>query len=181
MSATSSPVMGVFGQAIQFDGVDDYIETADPVYASAPMAVSFWYYLETLESDATLLVQRSDGTPVYRSWHFFTDSAAGMLWYGVNDGAINKTILSDSAATIGRWYHVVGVLDSSLNMTMYVDGVQQADTDSVSAINPLDTTSMRMGTQDGSSGFVDGYIDDVRVYNRTLSAAEIKRLYDLGR
>lgn len=84
--------------------------------------------------------------------------------------------------TLNRWYHVV-MARSVSDLSLYVDGVLVK---SVSVIGKSPGYSVGGG---GYAGFIgkrngaiaqsfNGKIDDVRIYNRALSAAEISQLYD---
>jgi Tol biopolymer transport system component len=77
-----------------------------------------------------------------------------------------------------RFYHVVGV-SSGANMTLYLDGRQISSRD----ITPKEATTDKpvlIGGENKTSGpaYFNGDIDDIRIYNRALSAAEVKALYD---
>jgi hypothetical protein len=68
---------------------------------------------------------------------------------------------------------------------VYVDGVAQSTTGSIAFTNTAtdNTTSAiaAIGSQDdGSVDYFDGQMDDVRIYSRALTAAEVKQLYQLG-
>ena len=82
---------------------------------------------------------------------------------------------SDNVISAGKWYHVVGVLKPNYDMELYVNGVLQAYTKNAGSINPLDGTPMWIGKE---NFYLDGVVDDVRIYNRALSATEIQNLYN---
>ena len=73
------------------------------------------------------------------------------------------------------WYHLVGTWDGTDNIygqKIYVDGAFNGQ-GTMAYTTLLDAYDIRMG----SDGF-NGYIDEARIYNRALSAAEIKALYE---
>lgn len=80
--------------------------------------------------------------------------------------------------TLGEWTHYSFVIDRELReVRAYINGVKQSNTIDISAINgSLHTTSpMSFG---GAYGWrTDGAMDDLRVYDRVLSATEIQELY----
>jgi hypothetical protein len=71
-----------------------------------------------------------------------------------------------------RWYHVV-MLRSDGVTKFYVNGIQTANTESST---PLAPTAFTIGSATRGR-FFDGMIDDVRIYNRALSASEIQAIY----
>jgi len=85
----------------------------------------------------------------------------------------------------GNWHHIVGVADATTAQLMiYVDGVE-APTSAGPTVGSFPNTNYSgtayIGGRVGSSYFLGGPIDDVRFYNRALTAAEVRQLYNLGR
>ena len=82
---------------------------------------------------------------------------------------------------VGRWYHLVGVRDSVKGeLRLYVDG-ELAGTTSACLVNPAPTgnTVIGRGKYGGNPvDYLDGVTDQVHLYDRALSATEIKSLYD---
>ena len=77
----------------------------------------------------------------------------------------------------GTWRHICGTNDGTTSR-LYIDGVLDASaTESVSSLQPTVT----FGHWQGGTRYLNGLIDDVRIYNRALSPDEIKRLYNMGR
>jgi hypothetical protein len=79
----------------------------------------------------------------------------------------------------GQWYHVAGVIQGGTNMSLYVNGVDDGGTYSGSGgTMGYTTTSSKIGGGNGNAGtgFVNGTIDDVRVYKRVLSPGEVETL-----
>jgi len=72
------------------------------------------------------------------------------------------------------WHHVAGTYDGHA-IKLYIDGVLQCTTPQSGPIH-VTADPFRIGTRDGSQWFYTGQIDDVRVYNRALSASEVARL-----
>jgi hypothetical protein len=80
-----------------------------------------------------------------------------------------------------KWHHLVGIRPGSVIAT-YEDGVvaNQASGNSGDTTNSVNLNIGQL-TNAGSCCLYNGLIDDVRIYNRALSADEIKRLYNMGR
>jgi hypothetical protein len=62
-------------------------------------------------------------------------------------------------------------------MTLYVNGVQVATNSQSGTVSSI--TSINIGRYSGSGYYVNGLIDDVRVYNRALSASEVAAIYNM--
>lgn len=184
-STTTYP--GVIGQGLSFDGNNDWVAIGNSVdsFETAPMTASIWLKLDALPSargEGGNLFHKVDNSSPFASWLLRADSTTDKLEFIVvnSAGAVSANVLSNNAITANTWYHVVATLDSSYNMAMYVDGVKQTDTDNIGSILNADD-ELRIGSFTDADGRVLGTLDDARIYNRVLSADEIKRLYDLGR
>ena len=91
----------------------------------------------------------------------------------------NTTIQDDT------WYHIVWVIDNTYEWKVYVNGVYEAPSNSVSGTaGQLDTTIIfdenyigRHGTDNYDNW--DGYLDDFRIYNKVLTQQEVTELYNV--
>ncbi len=112
------------------------------------------------------------------------------FFYGDNDdgvatlsGSGNYTYLFSGNLSPDRWYHVVVTWDLARNMTsMYINGTL-VDTDDLSGDDlPYGTSSwqdyMMIGRPGASERYFNGTIDDLRIYDRALSAEQVKALSD---
>ena len=84
-----------------------------------------------------------------------------------------------------QWHHFVVVSDRGLDglnqITLYVDGNQNTihhSTNRVDLNGNYGNYPLYFGSRGGSSYFFNGSIDDIRIYNRALSAAEIQAIYN---
>jgi hypothetical protein len=96
------------------------------------------------------------------------------------NGNVLKAVTSSAAYGLNTWHHVAGVVSKSAGtVTLYVNGAAVGTTafPADSAAREYGTTRFRIGK--GSSNWAaDGKVDQVRIYNRALSAAEISDLYN---
>ncbi len=195
---TSGPTVtsGMVGQALNFDGSNDYVSVGDsavftPSGSGASISVSAWVRLESLPSSGSSygIVAKDDfGTPADRSWSIVVLSAGGIQWLvsQVSDGATRMLISpTTNTLTLGAWTHIVSVYNGSDDTGyVYFNGVQDATTNTTALTGIFDSAiPVRIGAIDNSgvARFFDGQIDEVRIYNRALSAAEIIELYNAGR
>lgn len=163
---TNGPVttVGKIGQSLSFDGVNDYVAFTSPVAGTpSQVTVGAWIYTS---SPPTFKVAVSVGSSIWigtynNKWAFIT--ANGQLITSLNN------------ATAG-WHYIAGVYDSS-TAHLYVDGIEV--TSSTRTIGSASGAS-RIGDFSGTGFSFPGKIDEVRIYNRALSASEIKSLYNRG-
>lgn len=94
----------------------------------------------------------------------------------VYDGA-NKDVIATTALTLGSWTHIVGTISTS-EMKIYVNGSLEGTT-SISTLT-TNTTPVVIGGDGVSTFAFNGNIDQVRVFNKALSSAEVGKLYGNG-
>jgi hypothetical protein len=94
--------------------------------------------------------------------------------FRITAGGTDTSISDTSAHLLNRWYHVVGTYNGA-TMKIYVDGVLK---NSKAQTGTLATNSVtaKIGTFQGTNYNFTGRINDVRVYNHTLSEYEVKEL-----
>lgn len=100
---------------------------------------------------------------------------------GTNQVSTSRTL---TGYTDGDWHFITYVINRSNNTeTVYMDAVARGATIDISSVTGTAGTgaSMLIGTKGNLGQYYSGTLDDVRIYNRALSAAEITTLYNLGR
>ena len=172
-SAATTTVPGIFGQAFKFNGSNQYVSTS-VTSLSTSYSMSMWINTPNTSSNYGYFAQRGGGFGVV----FQMDQSAGFARLNVGD---SPYVVAVGAITPNKWTHIVGVRNGG-SLIFYVNGVQ---TDSQSGVSQaVAPTSQVIGAYmvSGSAfGLFPGSIDDVRVYNRALSATEVLQLYKLGR
>jgi len=166
------------GGALQFDGTDDYVDIGAGKFDDlANGTLEAWIKRGATAGDDAFISYYKDNSN--RSPFFIRDTD-GKAYFEIIVGGVNHQIYSDSALSQDTWYHVAVTFGSG-GMKMYINGVQQADTDSTTLgwddITP--SVSNQIGTHNLSAYFL-GLIDEVRIYNRALSAEEIRYHYNRG-
>ena len=142
-------------------------------------AVAAWVKLNTTSGGNQTIVSQfgSNISP------FYLQLTGGKFAFAVRSSdSTSSTVTSvtaTSAATAGTWYHLVGMWDSSSGtISLYVDGTLQGTAAySTPWTGVLGTTVIGAGEWALSPvDFVNGSIDDVHLYNRTLTSAQITTL-----
>lgn len=172
-------VAGRVGEnALSFDG-DDVVSLGTPssLDMRTKATISFWINFDTLDPvDAfPSIFDNVRGGGVRKGiFIFYTDSTDRFSFRLYNNGVIvlTATLLKDDWV-VGTWYHVVAVWDSTLgekNLQWYVDNVAAESTDDTSVPDGI-SNDIQIGLT------FEGSIDEMRVYNRALSATEVSQLY----
>jgi len=175
---------GRFGGGMQFDGKDDYIDLGDRSEfnfgdgsSDDPFTITAWI---KMASGAGWFAIFYEGNSTAKQYSFFVDAAANKLsGYIYDDDNDNIHTKADNALSDDVWTSVTVTYDGSgLNsgIDLYKDGVLMSSTDgSAGAYNYMVDESQiaQIGRQWEGNSFANGTIDEVRVYNRTLSPDEI--------
>lgn len=180
------PASGRRGQALYFDGSNDYVSTGvTNLPNAAPLSIAAWLKLPAGSSGKALA--RWEGGP--DSFNFLLAAGIGSTpsFYARGNGNNNLyNATGTTAFAAGTWYHVVATIDSSNTTNLFVNGVLE-QTQSVVSFggNGSNSTTFFMGAGQDSGTVFDspfaGFFDDVRIYNRVLSAAEVLQLYNMGK
>src|SRR5690606_23298399 len=157
---------------------DDYISLGDIGDSSPNLTVSAWVYAESFDNMINTVIGK-ESTTSNHSWVLrFGDSGleANRLQWVISEpgdllGATNK-LAATTLANTKPWYPVAATYDSNGRMALYIDGVLTAENPS-GANGQLQNSSVNTDigrSTGGADRWWDGYIDDVRIYNRGLSA-----------
>ncbi|MFW6119179.1 MAG: LamG-like jellyroll fold domain-containing protein [Planctomycetota bacterium] len=179
---------GIVGGALSFDGIDDYVSVPD--HSSLDIAGSF-----TVEAwvkgneDASAnriqtLVAKDDGPYRQSDNYYFVYDHVGDQIGGATLGP-GVFIKQDpewycsgptSGLSAGRWYHLAGVWDGS-ELSLYVDGRLDASESTDVGALPTNSFPVLLGTNHAGDQFYNGLMDEVLIYDRALSAEEIRGRY----
>jgi len=163
--------------------VDDYVGNDSALgLTSYPYTLSAWMRPDTSTYLIGVWVGDKDDTDTYSSIGIDSPDAVS-FYYMLNtrhNGA-NDQIFSSVQPGDGKWRHIVGIFRSATDREVFVDGVS-GGTDSTSHLYPLiDRWNIGRHGDSTPSDYMDGVIDDVRIYSRALSAQEVLQLYNMGK
>lgn len=187
-ATTSAKTSGKLGQAVRVDTGTDYVNAGEDAayeFPAGSFTVSSWVRLRSLPSASNIMVvvSKTRSSDDLENYNLSIDNGVFGVGYGL-------TFYTDQCSsgryaitpTLNQWYHMTGVYDSvAQTLTLFVDGIQRGQNLNC-LFNPAGTGPLWFGRTHftGGSGDLNGDIDDVRLYNRVLSVAEIKQLYQLG-
>lgn len=94
--------------------------------------------------------------------------------------AAGTEVSSTTVIQTGVWYHVVGTWDAKAGLKMYVNGVLE-DTNSTLLTRSASSEPLMIGNQPAfGPRLFNGLIDEVQVFGRALTAAEVEAIFDAG-
>ena len=171
---TNGPIWttGQLGGALQFDGTNDFVACGTNVpamkfAASASFTESAWVFPTKTGAWQGVFTYSRNAAP----WHGIWISASNQWGFGGGSG----TNLNGPAVNFNAWTHVVAVQTGSSGRKLYVNGVEVASDTLPQAANG--TGACLIGGAGAGSELFGGRIDDVRLYNRALSASEVQALF----
>lgn len=153
--------------ALQFDGVDDYVSTSLTIVP--PITVSAWVRFSAVGSSSQIFYGQWDNPG--NKWLVYWWPYNRISFFAGQDTYFAVT------PTSGIWYHICHTVDASGNITGYLNGVPQPMTG-----NPQRWIASNNTFQVGKwSGFdFAGTQDDISIWSRALSAAEVFEEYNLS-
>lgn len=166
-------IYGVVGKA-QDTGTAGYIQVADKpsLNPTTAISISAWFKPGTSSSQYRPIVQK------YSSGGYLltldTNVGGKLRWFVYKDSTNAVAVASDSVPASGVWTHVVAVAQAGGKMQMYINGLLQADVKDLPSIYGSVGYDFFIGTW--GSDFV-GSIDELRIFNRALSAEDAVSLY----
>ena len=168
---------GKVGEAFDLNGIDAFVQAPvnpaqDPTTAGS---LDAWVYLYQTPAqaghDMSIVVKGGSGTDfnlqVFGDRFFFQIAA-------------NVNVASTTVVQPGRWYHVAGTWDSTVGLSIYVDGVLENT-------NPAQVTRGQSGQpftigHDPVFGprLFNGLIDEAEIFDRALLASEVQEIFSAG-
>lgn len=191
---TTGKVNGALDVSDAANGVVTIPDNSDlPSGASAAMTVELWANQSVAAVDKAMVTHwdYTGGTSISGSWALQTSrtDSSELIFFVANFGADpgeNYVETTSGAWSSGGWHHVAVTYDGSLaaanRVKIYVDGILEASsvTGTISG-TLLDASSpLKIGDFLGLNREFNGGLDEVKVYNRALSADEIKASFDAG-
>ena len=173
---TWQPVSGCKkGGCLSFDGSDDYVNGGHESSLDLTDAVTIfvWEKLSGTSTDYNRFVTKQGGFASY----FAVRYGDGFTIYYI-DGVKNWVISGYPELQNGSWHQVAVTYDKNggaNNMRLYSDGNLRASTTATGSL-PVSAQDLAIGNANYAK--FGGSLDEVRIYNRALTDAEIKALYD---
>ena len=175
---------GQIDGALDFDGDGDYVDFGDIdefEFGNNDFAVSFWFYAKgphSHEGNVGTIVGKYSYV-LGRQWIFSHWLESGTIYFETfpTGAQMEEPLPSSTAVYECQWVHVVGVRNGSTKL-LYINGVLD-NTQATQGVITGKSTKVYIGCRENvyKGYFFNGVIDDVRIYNRALSAEEVEELY----
>jgi hypothetical protein len=167
---------GQNGGCLSFNGSNSYVRINRTI--SNDFALAFW--VQTTQTTATGQWWQGRGLVDAESPGATNDFGAALLGnkFGFGTGNPDTTIISTNVINDGAWHHCVATREaSSGTLKLYLDGILQAT--GTAGTQSLTTPAfVRFGSLQTGLNFLNGNLDEIKIYNRVLGGMEIAALYD---
>lgn len=169
--------------ALDFDGIDDYVDiphtsSLDLGAVGQSYTVSVWFKKSQITSGEHEIVAKGgrSGTLPFA----IRVNGSGDPSFRISDGMNSATAVSNDSIVSGAWYHLVGVRDAvNHRIYLYINGVGIDSVNDPTTESMQNTSDITLDHYEGINGYeYDTFaVDDLRIYNRTLTSDEVKQLY----
>ncbi len=174
LQVNPQPVRGKIGQALRFDGTDDTVGVNDSSSLELDdyITASAWVYpTNSLNSYRMIIVKRGACSTV--NYEFYTFNGELRFFLGNNEYLTGYTL------ALNTWQYVAVTFDDTTNsLKFYVNGAEVNSQNATDAMTANSEYILIGGVSGLCNAFWQGSIDDVRIYNRVLSATEVRQIYD---
>jgi hypothetical protein len=160
---------GKFGSCLSFDGTGDYVTTNKDIIGTESFTISAWIYLKSSAATMGIVESAETGAP-----GFVAGLITGNLFLRVARRAVEWLATGATILPLNTWVFVACTYNGTAGNTtvVYLNGRTDGnnyDTDIFTSGN------LYIGIYRNS--YFNGYIDDVMIFNRALTAQEVAQLY----
>jgi hypothetical protein len=175
---------GTVDGALRFDGINDSVDVGDPPDGSLDLGISDFtlsvWFKTSMTVPGWFVGKRAKG--YYAGYDFYIERD-GKVFARIADGQSVLDARTAAGFNDGLWHHAAAVYDRDDVIRTYIDGVSKATSINISSIDSVNNSEpFTIGDRDdpGHHYPFKGSLDDVRIYKRALSAAEVQALYQGG-
>lgn len=172
-------VMGKINQCYQYDGTDDYIslpENYNIFGGGENFSISIWFNTNDVTKAQATFLPRGENNLSLKI------NIDGESKFKVNvelSGSFLR-VVSSGVLSSNTWYHFVVTYNTSTGWVLYKDGTQVDSNTSTGSIGSKSSGSV-IGYDTGSNNnYFDGKIDELGIWNKTLSSSVVSDLYNGG-
>jgi hypothetical protein len=167
-------VAGRLNGALQFNGTDAYVNCGNgpTLQIQNQITLACWLRTPGFTRNWAAIITKGDG-----SWRLSRSGETGnSIHMGLNGTVVtsaNPWFDASKAVTDNQWHHIAGTYDGSYGR-IYIDGVQVASLAATGQLNASSNNVLIAENEGGTGRYLSGTLDDVRIYRRGLTVAEVQ-------
>ena len=172
--------LGKYGNGCTFDGSDDYVEIPDSssLDISEELTLSAWVNItdESLSSEQGIVSKGGDSVGEWGVYNLIYIRSGDRFRFETNHGGSYLQVYGDNSINIDEdtWYHVVGTFNQTQSC-IYLNGDLH---NCVGASTSISTDNSPLGIGRHGGYRLEGAIDEVIIFNQTLTEQEVSDLYE---
>lgn len=167
--------------SLSFDGVNDDVTVTDvaeldPV-TNGQLTISCWINMDIISGDNRGIVAKREASEQSGAWSLI--QSADEIMFAIYSGSGSPTSFVTTTLNLlaATWYHLVITMDDSINTyKIYINGDLEASDASAITANFANTSHPLYIGNSGQSEYFDGKIDEVSIFNKVLTQAEVTSL-----
>ena len=171
-------VEGKFDGAMEFGGADMVTVPDDDALDLENFTLAAWVNIPKISGAWQIVASKENRGPVGRNYGLFGNINTGVIHYSFTTDTTWKSFDAQTPVTDGEWHHVAGTYDGS-DFKLYLNGEVDAETSPGTEPDTHDNVFF-IGGCDVGGYWMSGIIDEVVLYDRSLSEKEINDLIEDG-
>ncbi len=173
-------VDGKIGKALEFDGAGDHVIVEDNASLDIENAITLQVWIKPYQGSSTadLRIVTKPHTNWGDPWEVYSLNMPGHIpRFRISDNIQNHTLDGAVALSMDEWYNLAGTYDGS-SLILYQNGEIIGPTSYKGDIDTNDEDLWIGGHPLNPERYFEGIIDEIYIYNRALSQAEIQQNYE---
>lgn len=164
---------GALGGALDFDGVDDYVDCGNDAIFSITdgFTLSLWVNWRATGATWQTVIAKGDN-----AWRLARGGDTQTMDFGFTAGGDRgwQAARTGTELVLGEWYHVTATYDTVEGAKIYLDSVLEGTNPDLGGITVGDYPVLIGENAQAAGRFWNGLIDDVRIYDQTLNQSQIR-------
>ena len=166
---------GKIGSCYSFN-TGKYLTVTRPVAITKEISYSCWVKISSWNSatyDCIMTIDTGTAWEDCRATLCRNSGSTNLTW-NIANGSSSSRVNSNTSLSLNTWYHIACTYDGT-KLRIYVNGVEDNSVDT-SLIPNYDSAKLYIGSSNGNIYYLNGFLNDVRIYNHCLSAKEVKEI-----
>ena len=167
------------GNALNFDGVDEYVEVSDNANLDiiGALTLEAWVNIPSTLTNTAGVVSKFEDTGNQRSYALQIDASDQPLFSISGNGSTSTSVTSSSSLTTNTWHHLAAVYDPSNALRVYLDGILVGENTTSIPANIFSGSAplwiAAVSDETVSNNLINASIDELRIWDDIRSQEEI--------
>ncbi len=184
LTATNTNVTystGKINNGANFNGTSSKLNISNTgISPTTAMSFSCWINCSSYTSRQSIFVKSDGATNSGSSFVYEVGNTSGKTTATLFIGATNITLTSTATLTSGVWTHLAFTYDNS-NLKIYINGTLDSTVSGSGTINNTTNDTTFGAYSSLGSLWLNGSLDEIGIWNTSLTALEINKIYNAGR